>query len=196
MVNSFVMYTKGRGLDSHSSTLPSCFCQGICLAGVNSCCLSLTVTLWVRKLSLLSYTGFSFDLNAYQSISSPMYLRHGGPNWGKIVKKWKKIIEEWGKMRKCSFLAHPRLRVWLLPWFTVLGYFHGSLFFNRMHEPTSYSLSENDLRNAVVIDTVRAPVSANSFSCTFSPFSNQETIKVSNAYCYPLFRSAIDGITS
>ena len=34
-------------------------------------------------------------------------------NWGKMEEN---IIEEWGKMRKCSSLAHPRLRVWLHPW--------------------------------------------------------------------------------
>ena len=43
----------------------------------------------------------------------------GGPNWGrtrgKFEEKWEKIIQDWGKMRKCSSLAHLRLRVWLHP---------------------------------------------------------------------------------
>ena len=37
-------------------------------------------------------------------------------NEQKNKEKWEQAIEEWGKMRKCSSLAHPRLRVWLHPW--------------------------------------------------------------------------------
>ena len=36
-------------------------------------------------------------------------------------KKWEKIIE-WGKMRKCSSLAYPRLRVWLRPYFCLIAF--------------------------------------------------------------------------
>ena len=49
------LHAEGCGFESHADTFPVFFCWGICCAGVDLCCLSLIVTLWVGKL-FLSYT--------------------------------------------------------------------------------------------------------------------------------------------
>ena len=49
MVWPSALHTEGCGLESRTGTYPVFFCRGICCAGVDLCCLhvSLIVTLWV-----------------------------------------------------------------------------------------------------------------------------------------------------
>ena len=57
------LHTKGRGFDSRDGTfLDFFFCLGICCAGVDFCCLSLTVPIWVGKIFLLPCSIYSVHL--------------------------------------------------------------------------------------------------------------------------------------
>ena len=66
---------KGHGFESHAGTFPDFFCQGICFAGVDSCCLSLLVTLWAGKL-FLSYQIYIVSL-CIECIYLFLYRIHG-----------------------------------------------------------------------------------------------------------------------
>ena len=55
MVKASAVYAEGCGFGSSTVIFPDFFCRGICRAGVNLCCLSLIVTLWVGMPFLLSY---------------------------------------------------------------------------------------------------------------------------------------------
>ena len=49
------VHAEGRGFDSRAGTFRNFFCRSIGCAGVDLCCLSLIVTLWIGKLFFLSY---------------------------------------------------------------------------------------------------------------------------------------------
>ena len=49
------LHAECRGFDSRAGPFPDFYCWDICFPGVDLCCLSLIVTLWVGKL-FLSYS--------------------------------------------------------------------------------------------------------------------------------------------
>ena len=62
MVKASAMYAEGRGFDSQAGIFPD-FCsigRGNCRAGVDLCCLSLTVVLWIGILFLLSNNNIQY----------------------------------------------------------------------------------------------------------------------------------------
>ena len=50
------LYAEGHGYDSCDDTFPDFFLLELCHAGVDLCCLSLIVTIWLGKLFFLSYS--------------------------------------------------------------------------------------------------------------------------------------------
>ena len=59
VVKAHAMYYEGRGFDSCATTFPKFFCQGICHAEVDLCCLSLSLNSGLEYCSFFLIMIFS-----------------------------------------------------------------------------------------------------------------------------------------
>ena len=73
----------------------------------------LKLRVWLHPWACVECTAWAVTWPRPSQVGLPQ-----GPNLGRKWRKTGKMGENnrWGKLRKCSSLAHLRLRVWLRPW--------------------------------------------------------------------------------